>query len=226
LQRAKKRAALKVLTGLRSVRICCMGKRRKVRVEGVRGRSVTGVQLRDHMGRPVDAPTGATILSASLLRGFFIEGKALVGKYDADGVAGDPVRDALVRAQIPYLVTLLMYSSKFQLEATRREYLLYAPMDVKSAAKLAFQLWRRWEKPARAEWDVCDDLENDYPKLDDAAVVEPIDDATFDDQWRSARTRKHRAAGDQDDPFAFTCLDQDVMLFKAADFQQGLRVTV
>lgn len=131
----------------------------------------------------------------------------------------------LVRYQIPHVVTLLVYNSKLQLEPTRREYYLYAPADFRSPAQLALLLWKRWErgpKPFEVEYQGADW----YPKIEDAMVAEPIDDNCFAEQFKAASTRKFRAAGHPHDPFAFTCLDQDVMLFKTTDFQQGLQVRV
>ena len=129
----------------------------------------------------------------------------------------------LVRYQQPHVVTLLMYRSKLQLVATRREYYVYAPSDYKSAVQLALVLWKRWECDPVAKLDGED---NKYPKIEDGAVAEEIDDATFEEQWRAASTRKYKAAGNPGDPFAFTCLDQDVMLYKTSDFQSGLNVRI
>ena len=130
----------------------------------------------------------------------------------------------LVRYQQPHVVTLLIYNSKLQINATRREYYVYAPSDYKSAVQLALLLWKKWERGPQPQH--ISDTSDWYPKLEDGAVAEEIDDNTFEEQWRAASARKYRAAGHPGDPFAFTCLDQDVMLYKATDFQSGLRVTV
>lgn len=130
----------------------------------------------------------------------------------------------LVRYQQPHVVTLLIYSSKLQLNATRREYYVYAPSDYKSAVQLALVLWKKWERGLKPEH--IHDISDWYPKIEDGAVAEEIDDITFAEQWQAASVRKFRAAGHPGDPFAFTCLDQDVMLYKASDFQSGLRVRV
>ena len=130
----------------------------------------------------------------------------------------------LVRYQQPHVVTLLIYNSRLQLNATRREYYVYAPSDYKSAVQLALVLWKRWERGPRPAH--IDDNADWYPKLEDGAVAEEIDDSTFEEQWRAASARKFRAAGHPGDPFAFTCLDQDVMLYKTSDFQAGLSVRV
>lgn len=132
-------------------------------------------------------------------------------------------KEEMMRIQVPHVVTLLVYESKFQLQATQREYFVYAPPDMKSAVALALKLWKRWEKP-HSNWFV--DKSEDYPKVDDAVVAEKIDDNCFAEMWQSACKRKFKAAGHPHDPFAFTCLDPDVMLYKSADFQSGLIVTV
>lgn len=144
----------------------------------------------------------------------------------SDGSASVEVRHDVVRAQVPHLVTLLIYSSKFQLQAEPREYFVYAPMDVQHSVKLALKLWRRWEKPRRVGDQFVEDLRDDYPKVDDAAVSEPIDDKFFDEMWRSIRLRNHRAAGNPDDPFAFTCLDRSIKVYRTSDFQKDLVVSV
>lgn len=183
------------------------------------------VQLRDHLGRPVDNPKHGAVLSAKQMRTYYIQGMARVGKFDDRGQSGDPIRESLVRAQVPYIVTLLVYHSKFQIEPTHREYFIYAPMEVQKAAELALRLWQRWERPPRPEF-MFEDLREVYPKVDDGVVAEPISDSTFDAHWRDVSKRKNKCAGDPEYPFAFTCLDQDVMLQKVTDFQAGLNVKI
>lgn len=182
------------------------------------------VTLYDHMGRPMkELPP--RVLSASWCRGVFYKGQARVGLVDKDGRTGAPVREDLVRAQVPYVVTLLVYRSRFDIVPETREYFVYAPMEVQKAAELALRLWRRWEKPKREEFS-GEDMRYDYPKVDDGIVAEPITDSDFDGHWRSVRDRPHRAAGRETDPFAFTCLDPDVKVFKTSDFQAGMSVTI
>jgi len=135
------------------------------------------------------------------------------------------MEEKLVRHQLPHVVTLLIYDSKLQLTPTRREYYVYAPGDFKSAVTLAIMLWKRWERGPKP-FDVEYRGEEWYPKFEDAVVAEVIDDKCFEEQWRAASSRKFKAAGHPNDPFAFTCLDQDVMLFKTSDFQQGLQVRI
>jgi hypothetical protein len=142
----------------------------------------------------------------------------------SDGATRATTTYDVVRAQVPHMVTLLMYRSQFQLTPDKREYFVYAPSDMVSSVKLAFQLWRRWEKPAR-DTNLALDLNFDYPKVEDAAVSEPIDDKFYQEMWRSIRMRKHRAAGHPEDPFAFTCLDPSVTVFRAENFQKDLIVT-
>jgi hypothetical protein len=131
-----------------------------------------------------------------------------------------------VRAQVPHLVRLLVYYSKLQLIPDEKEYFVYAPMDYKSSVKIVMRLWRRWEKPARPSWDLVTDLNDDYPKVEDAAVSEPIDDNFFAEMWEAARSRKHLKAGHPNDPFAFTCLDPTVKVWRTENFQKDLAVTV
>ena len=183
------------------------------------------VQLRDHLGRPKEPPKRGEILSASILRTFYMQGMARVGKFDEFGHTGDPIREALVRSQVPYLVTLLVYHSQFDIEPVRREYCVYAPLEVQKAAELAIRLWQRWERPPRPEF-LFGDMRDVYPKVDDGVVAEPISDSLFDEHWKDVRKRSHKYAGNPDDPFAFTCLDQDVMLQKITDFQDGLAVKI
>lgn len=142
-----------------------------------------------------------------------------------DGLIQSEVREDLVRAQYPHLVTLCVYSSLFDIEPKYREYFVYAPMDYKNSVRIACELWKRWEKPWRKKDDVVEDLRLDFPKVDDAAVSDPIDDKFFDEMWRDVRGRKHHCAGSPLDPFAFTCLDYDVRVHKTSSFQAGLRVT-
>jgi len=145
------------------------------------------------------------------------------------GLVENPItleyEEKLVRHQMPHVVTLLIYNSKLQIQPLRREYYIYAPADHKSAVVLAIMLWKRWErgpKPFDVEYKGADW----YPKFEDGAVAEVIDDACFEEMWRAASVRKFKAAGHPGDPFAFTCFDQDVMLFKTPDFQQGLQVRI
>lgn len=181
--------------------------------------------LCDHMGRKVEFPAPREVLSATKLQTYFMRGLARVGEYDSDGISGDPIREKMVRAQVPYLVTLLVYSSKFQLEPTHREYFVYAPNELQRAAELAIRLWKRWEQPPRGEF-TFGDMSDVFPKIDNGVVVEPIDDAAFAEHWKDVSKRKHQCAGNPDDPFAFTCLDRDAMLYKVTDFQAGLRVKI
>ena len=183
------------------------------------------VELCDHMGRSVEAPKTGAVLSATRMRTYFMQGPARVGKFDDQGRTGDAIREELVRAQVPYIVTLLIYDSKFQIEPTKREYFVYAPLEIQKAAELAIRLWQRWERPPRPEF-LFGDMREVFPKVDDGVVGEPITDSVFDEHWADVRKRKHKCAGNPDDPFAFTCLDQDVMLQKLTDFQTGLHVKI
>lgn len=182
------------------------------------------VVLYDHMGRPLkELPP--RVLSASWCRKAYYKGMARVGEFDDAGRSGDPLREELVRAQVPYVVTLLIYHSKFDIEPSKREYFVYAPLEVQKAAELALRLWKRWECPRRPEF-TFGDMRDVFPKVDDGIVAEPIADSDYDSHWKDVQKRAHKAAGEPGDPFAFTCLDTDVMVFKTADFQEGLHVTI
>lgn len=166
------------------------------------------------------------VLSATFCKRCFYQGPARVGKYDDHGVSGDPIRESLVRAQVPYVVTLLIYESKFQIAPTEREYFVYAPLDVQKGAEIAMRLWQRWEKPPRDGEFLFGDMREIYPKVGEGVAATPIGDEDFASHWADVRKRPYRAAGDPEDPFAFTCLDQDVRLFKVADFQADHRVKI
>lgn len=183
------------------------------------------MQMLDASGAPIQGGI-PKVLTATFCRSVFFRGTDANEIEIVDGDHTFGTREDLRRLQIPQLVTLLVYRSKFQLQAERREYFVYAPPDIKSAVKLATQLWNRWEKPPRLEEFLLTDMEDIYPKIDDACTSEVIDDAFFDEMWKAARLRKHRAAGHPEDPFAFTSLDPDVMVYKHTDFQKGLAVTV
>lgn len=185
------------------------------------------MQLLDSSGAPFVGGI-PKVLSGTFCRSVFFRGNTSDVVVDGDNAdARVEVRERLIRAQVPHMVTLLVYNSKFELQPAQREYFVYAPMDIKGSVQLAFKLWRRWEKPQRVEFATAIDLEDDYPKVEDAAVSEPIDDAFFDEMWRSVRASgKYKAAGHPDDPFAFTSLDPDIRVYKTSDFQEGLAVTV
>lgn len=179
-------------------------------------------QLYDSAGSRLTSPV-PKVLSADWCRTVYYKGDARVGAYDAAGRAtSSPIREELVRAQVPYIVTLLTYRSKFEVIPNRREYFLYAPQELTKAAAFAFSLWRRWEKQRPIMEFNFTDLEDDYPKVDDGAVAEPIGDSDFDQHWNCVKKYKHKAAGDPERPFAFTSLESDVMMYRAVDFQRGL----
>lgn len=182
------------------------------------------MEIFDASGNPMQGPPSP--LSATFCRSAHYVGPTRVETVGAGGKIRTEVKNDLVRAQVPHLVRLLVYHSKFQVTPDEREYFVYAPMDYKSSVKLVMDLWRRWEKPRKKGWEFVEDMRDDYPKVEDAAVSEPIDDNFFDEMWRAAKQRAHRAAGHPDDPFAFTCLDPTVKVYRTADFQKDLVVTV
>lgn len=145
-------------------------------------------------------------------------------KVDAAGcvISSSP---GLVRAQIPYLVTLLVYESKFQLNPTEQEWVLYAPGDLKSAATVALTMWKRWFKPGPSVKQQLEgiDMRTDFPMVSDGVIVEPIDDKFFDECWRYVKNRPHKCSGHPERPWLFKCLEDDFAIYKHTDRQAGLR---
>jgi len=154
--------------------------------------------------------------------------------YKTEGTAtfvhdqGEEKHPGLIRAQVPHLVTLLVYHSPLQLRAEHREYYVYAPQDFKSAVLLARSLWNKWEShighrvlpgPHGLGVEV-------YPRIDDGSVAEPIDDKFFAEMLKQCDTHEHKKAGDPRDPLAFTILGDDVKIYRTGDFQSGLSVRV
>lgn len=141
-------------------------------------------------------------------------------KTTANGSAdlSDP---GMVRAKIPYLVTLMVYHSQFQIAPKEQEWFIYAAGDLKSAAYEAMSLWKRWFKPRNKVQ--IDDMELDFPMLADGVVIEPIDDKFFDESWEYVKRKRHRKAGDPDRPWLFVCLDDAFSIYKSTDRQAGLR---
>lgn len=182
--------------------------------------SKKGVKIYDHMGKPW-AREIPTVKSSKWMRQIYYKGPARVGEVDKDGKTGAPIREELVRAQVPYCVVLLIYNSKFQVTPDEREYFVYAPLEVSKAAEMAVRLWQRWERPKRPEFNFGD-MRETYPKIGEGVMAEPMADEDFESHWKDVVKRKHRCAGDKDDPWGFTCLDDDVKLYKHTDFQHGL----
>ena len=140
----------------------------------------------------------------------------------SDGSAST-VSPTLMRAQIPYLVTLLVYKSKFQMTPLEQEWLLYALPDLKTASTNALTMWKRWFKPSDGREKAAGiALEDRYPMVADGVIVEPIDDAFYDECWAHVRKHPHKAAGHPDDPWLFTSLDDGFKIYRHTDRQQGL----
>ena len=175
------------------------------------------MQLYDASGSPILGPPPRP-LKATFCRSAYYQGPTRVEMFGSAGAEAVEVKHDLVRAQVPHLVRLLVYRSKFQMQPDEREYFVYAPMDYKSSVKLVMDLWRRWEKPRRKGWEFVEDLRDDYQKVDDAAVSEPIDDKLFDEMWNATKQRNHHKAGHPSDPFAFTCLDPGIKVYRTSDF--------
>jgi hypothetical protein len=174
----------------------------------------------DEAGKPIHILPDH--LTADFMRSTFRKVGAEL-KVDSSGSVSKS-HPGLVRAQIPYLVTLYVYKSKFQLTPLEQEWLVYAPGDLKSAATNALTLWKRWFKPGRKEGEAASGIlmENDFPLVDDGVVVEPIDDKFFDECWRYVRNRPHKAAGHPEQPWLFTCLEDDFRIYQHTDRQAGL----
>lgn len=162
-------------------------------------------------------------VTADFMRSCFRKQKREL-KVDVSGNVTHIVDHDLVRAQIPYLVTLYIYRSQFDTVPYEMEWFLYAPGDLRSAAVQAQTMWRRWFKPARKVGAAPSgiDMEHDYPRVAHGLLVEPIDDNFFDESWRYAKTRPHKTAGHPDRPWLFTCLDEGFKIYRHTDRQQGL----
>lgn len=175
----------------------------------------------DASGKPIEILPD--YVDAHFMRSTFRKSKGVL-KVDSEGGI---IRSApeLVRAQIPYLVTLLVYKSKFQMNPEEQEWILYAPGDLKSAATQAMMMWKRWYKPDRAPGVAASGIlmEEDFPMLSDGVIVEPIDDKFFDECWRYVRGRSHKSAGHPERPWLFTCTDGDFAIYRHTDRQAGLR---
>lgn len=181
------------------------------------------MQILDASGAHL-ADRAPRVLSGEFCRSAHFAGPAEVAIHPVTGVA--TVQNSLVRAQVPHLVTLLVYHSKFQMVPDHCEYFVYAPREIRHSVRLAFDLWRRWVKGI-TDPNFIPDIDSDgYPKVDDGAVSEPIDDAFFLDTWKYVRRGKHKCAGNPDDPFAFTSTDNSVKIYRSSDFQSGLDVTI
>lgn len=183
------------------------------------------MKLYDHLGQPWTEPI-PDVKSAKWMRSVYYKGQARVGDVDKDGLStSSPIREELVRAQVPWCVVLLIYESKYQVDPVRREYFLHCPMEMTQAAKMAMRLWQRWERPPRPEFNF-EDMRDVYPKVGEGIMAEPMQESDYDEHWRDVKSRPHHAVGDPEDPWAFTCLDEDVKLYKQTDFQHGLDVKI
>lgn len=139
----------------------------------------------------------------------------------------------LVRMQVPWLVTLMVYESPMQQTPTNREYVVYAPPSLQAAVTFALKLWNKWEAPRATK--IVTPM-GQWPRIEDGCVAEPLeprninqaDDmfkAHFKDVVRFSRKGLH-FLGHREDPVAFTSLDPDLRLYKVEDFQQGLEVKI
>lgn len=174
----------------------------------------------DEFGRPIHVLPD--YVTADFMRSCFRKVSAEL-KVDASGsvITSNP---GIVRAQIPYLVTLHVYNSKFQLTPIEQEWFTYSPGDLQSAAKAVMLNWKRWFKPGRKPGEAPSGIlmQDDFPLLEDGAVIEPIDDKFFDECWSYVRNRPHKSAGHPEQPWLFTCLEEDFKIYRHTDRQAGL----
>lgn len=184
---------------------------RKAPLIGVRG-------VCDADGKPIRVLPD--YITADFMRSCFRKDKEEL-KVDLTGSVSI-LPPTLVRAQIPYLVTLRVYKSLLQ--AVEQEWILYAPGDLKSAATTATAMWKRWFKPGKKSDGPRAGIaiEQDYPLIRDGVIVEPIDDKFFDECWRYVSKRPHKAAGHPGQPWLFTCLDESFRIYHHTDRQAGL----
>lgn len=188
--------------------------------------NLTSIPIHDYVdshGKPVESsprPVTCDFLK-TLCRQGVVEDVVL----GPDGELGYGGRTGLVRAFQPYAVTVMEYASEFQLEPTRREIFIYAPVNYTNPGALALGLWTRWFKPATNA--IVDAFARpEYPKVGEAAIVDPqIGDDGYDDFWKFVKTRPHRHIGHPDRPIAFVCLDESVCAI-GETLQKGLIRTV
>lgn len=180
---------------------------------------ITVRNIFDRNGKPISVipnPLSADFCKRAYMKGIRYE-------HAMDGTLA--THPDLFRAQVPWLVTLLVYDSAFQLEETVREYVLYAPPTMGEGAKMARYLWTRWEGPSRQAIEQHVGFRSTlYPQMEVGVVADVLDDATFLDLRRATlqRDKKFKCAGAPTDPWAFTCLDGDIKLFQNGEFQHDL----
>lgn len=169
--------------------------------------------------------------------------KGTVGRRNESAMKMDVAPD-LIRFQVPWLVSLLHYDSKLQMEPTRLEMHIYAPPQESVAAKAAYELWRWWWKdvPTRGATIEQELAAPEYPKIEDGMVAEATDDATFMDAWKFASrggeakrlefdgirrfTPGYLAGGHPHDPWCFIDMSGQVRIFRSTDFQSGLNLKI
>jgi hypothetical protein len=165
-------------------------------------------------------------ITGDFMRNAHYKGNVRMDSVLIEGITAGSYSQELVRAQLPYVVTVLVYRSPMQLEADEREYYIYAPADLKSAGTEAMRYWKMWEGPTDPMTKYMNP-EDVYPQVKHAIVPTPIDDEQFLEIWKYTKRLRHACFGHPDDPVAFTCLDSDApRTFKLVDFQEGLQVTV
>jgi hypothetical protein len=174
-------------------------------------------------GQPIEIPRGIDAASATNFRDIYVQSDRMkfMSVHEQSGLSTPHIATGHARAQLPWVVILLQYNSKFQISPQRREYFLYAPSSLNSAAMYAYELWRKWEKKLRkheVRWNV--DPEDDFPRIADGIIAQPIDDAAYEEAWKFVKKMdplKYCTDGNPSDPIAFTTLDDSVKLFRMDD---------
>lgn len=105
----------------------------------------------------------------------------------------------------PWRVTLLVRPSLLAVDLKPVVYFVRG--RVEEVGNKAYLLWKRWEK---------DDLkiQDAYPDVEEAGVIECIDEADYLYAYREIKKHKlpHAVAGYPNDPAAFTCFTQQNIL--------------
>jgi len=173
-------------------------------------------QLWTSAGQPILESEHPSPLTASFLRRCYVHADVAKDIVLPEGYTVMSREQTHIRAQIPFVVTLLVYQSKFQTEPDVREYYVYASSYSPGLAIGAtLNLWRRWEKIPATNGDP----DAEYPSATvDVSAMNMIDDKEFEDLVKHARKNSTaKFAGDPRDPFAFTVLDSSIRLFKTID---------
>ena len=175
-------------------------------------------------GDPVPLDDYPKHMSSEFIRKLYRRGKDKIKVNGSGDSASVTTSMNIYRAQAPHIVTLPIMASEFAVEPEFREYFVYAPNgEPGRAGYFAMNLWKKWERI-----DKGIPVDQDFPRVDHVQgevagmICEQIDDGDFDETWKAVRQRKHKAAGDPEHPFAFTCLDKDFRIYKTGDPASGI----